>query len=529
MAPLQLQLSPQQQYYWEPSSESRPRPALGHFANMSLVFATSHMCNLVLRGKCDVHSIIQIKSDDYSALTSLCFSLADHAQKDTSWEEALKGPLKDDVIKALHKEFNSLTSTILDEIDVNHPDRAQAEAEAITGRILLDIKRDLTVKARGVKQGSKENKATADGPGFNYVAHVTKLKTVRMLLFRPNRGERRLAIKDVRVAFLQSDPFPHGVTKYVCFKWPLTGVWRYYRQCGPIYGEASAPIRWEDTICPYLESIGFTRGKTDKCAFHHEQNDIANLLWVDDDLIDGNEDDILWASNKLDDRFDCKDLDWIEPNGPKVDYLGMELSQDDTHTYLSMCSYIAKCIAAVAIMIGVSPDKFTPCNTPMTQQIDPDSPRLDPMMSKHMYTMCGFIGWLQLTMRVDVCLLYSRCAQHLNSPNESALATLIRGFRYLKNTINLCLATPRHTDELDLSNALNESFKECNKHHMKFFCDSDYAGNTEKQNTRTNRYGYVAIENEAPIDWFSKCTSVAFANKDIGESHSDVSVAAGEV
>ena len=64
---------------------------------------------------------------------------------------------------------------------------------------------------------------------------------------------------------------------------------------------------------------------------------------------------------------------------------------------------------------------------------------------------------------------------------------------------------------------------------MRFFSDSDYAGNTEKQNKRKNQYGYVAIENKAPIDWFSKCTSVAFANKDIGESHADVSVAAGEI
>ena len=134
-----------------------------------------------------------------------------------SWEEALKSSLKDDVIKALHKEFDSLTSTILDEIDVNHPDRAEAESLAITGRTLLDIKRNLTVKSSGVKQGFTENKTIADGPGFNYVAHVTKLKTVRMLLFIPNRGEHRLAIKDVRVAFLQSDPFLAGVTKYVCF------------------------------------------------------------------------------------------------------------------------------------------------------------------------------------------------------------------------------------------------------------------------------------------------------------------------
>jgi hypothetical protein len=182
--PLQQQ-SPQQQGYWEPNSNSRPRPEPGHFSSTAHVLTASQhdgMCNLVLRDKCDVHSIIQTNPNDYSSLTDLCFSLAERAQKDMSWEEALKSSLKGDVIKALHKEFGCLTSTILDEIDVNHPDRAEAESLAITGRILLDIKRNLTVKARGVKQGFKENKAIADGPGFNYVAHVTKLKTIRMLL-----------------------------------------------------------------------------------------------------------------------------------------------------------------------------------------------------------------------------------------------------------------------------------------------------------------------------------------------------------
>ena len=81
--------------------------------------------------------------------------------------------------------------------------RAEAEALAITGRFLLDIKRDESVKARGVKHGFKEDKSTVDGIGFNYSAHVAKFKTIRLTLFRANRDNRRLAIKDVRYAFLQ--------------------------------------------------------------------------------------------------------------------------------------------------------------------------------------------------------------------------------------------------------------------------------------------------------------------------------------
>ena len=42
----------------------------------------------------------------------------------------------------------------------------------------------------------------ADGPGFNYYSHVAKLMSVRMTFFRPDRGTRRIAAKDVSVAFL---------------------------------------------------------------------------------------------------------------------------------------------------------------------------------------------------------------------------------------------------------------------------------------------------------------------------------------
>ena len=68
--------------------------------------------------------------------------------------------------------------------------------------------------------------------------------------------------------------------------------------------------RWEQTLAPALEAEGFTRGRNDPCAFWHEAQDIVNILWVDDDLMDGEEDGIIWASDKLNNRFDCKDLDY---------------------------------------------------------------------------------------------------------------------------------------------------------------------------------------------------------------------------
>ena len=59
--------------------------------------------------------------------------------------------------------------------------------------------------------------------------------------------------------------------------------------------------------------------------------------------------------------------------------------------------------------------------------------------------------------------------------------------------------------------------------------DSDFAGNSETQNKRRSQNGFVAMLNGAPIAWFSKVSSVAFASPDIGESHADMSSGAAEV
>ena len=73
-----------------------------------------------------------------------------------------------------------------------------------------------------------------------------------MIILRANRGNRALAIKDVSVAFLQSRKYPDGMVKYISFKHPQTGVWHYFLQTGPIYGEPSAPKHWDDTGTDWL-------------------------------------------------------------------------------------------------------------------------------------------------------------------------------------------------------------------------------------------------------------------------------------
>ena len=78
--------------------------------------------------------------------------------------------------------------------------------------VMFADNKDYPCKVRGGKQIAfvQENKETADGLGFVYYAHVAKLASVSMLLSRHNRESRRVAVRNVRTAFLQSNKFPPG-------------------------------------------------------------------------------------------------------------------------------------------------------------------------------------------------------------------------------------------------------------------------------------------------------------------------------
>ena len=271
---------------------------------------------------------------------------------------------------------------------IAHPDYAEAQEAAISGRYLLDVRRNGMYKARGVKQGFKEDKATADGPDFIYYSHVAKLYSFRMAYFRSNRGTRRVAIRDVKTAFLQSDKFPTSVRKFLKMHRPIKLTWELFRQRAPLYGEYAAPIRWEDTFAPYLESENFVRGDNEMSVFYNEDHDLLGILYVDDNYLDGEEDDILWDSELLEARFDCKEIEWLLPDCSRLDYLGMELYQNATRMYLTMDTYISNCLEALDW------SDLKPARSPITKPIDPESSPLEIGEINRFHDGKGFLTWL---------------------------------------------------------------------------------------------------------------------------------------
>jgi hypothetical protein len=463
-----------------------------------------------------------IKHIDHFSITQASGFLALVAQKNIQWKKALAGPDCDKAIAAFHAERDSLMSNILELLSPDHPEYSTALSDAVSGRFLLDERRSGMWKARGVKQGFKEDRAV-DGPGFVYYSHVVKLYTIRISLFRPNRGTRRIAIRDVKTAFLQSDKFPPDVIKYMKMYNPLELEWEYFRQWGPIYGEYSGNVRWEDTYAPYYEAEDFVRGDNERCVFYHDGNDLLVLVYTDDNFFDGEEDSIEWGSDVLSDRFECKDLQWIVPMEPPTDYLGMELAQSMTHTSICMATYIENCL------IELEWTELKPARVPMTGPIDADSPPLSVELCSKFHTGIGFLSWLSNTCRLDITHTWNRISQHQANPTESAFAALRQVFRYLSGTKNLQLAAPINSADLDLNRPVFDNAQDDDQHYWEFYCDSDFAGNTEDGAKRRSQNGYIALLNGAPVFWASKITSVCFATELIGEAHADMSSGAAEI
>lgn len=506
----------------EAPPQPRPRPS---YSKMCMVMKERALVSMVMSSfnntdYTECCKILSALNPRYEDRNQLSYILAAHSQNDMDWNKALAGPDSDKVIQALESEMESLKSTILTEIDPSDIEYSTACELATPGRILLGTKRSGQYKARGVKQGFKEDTEQADGPNFNYYAHVAKFNSIRMSTFRRNRGDRRIALKDVSTAFLQSNKYPDGTVKYVSFKDPLTKTWKHYRQSGPLYGEKSATRRWEDTIAPWYEGIGYVRGDNEPCAFYSEESDALVLLYTDDNFLDADEADIQWTSDQLDNRFKCRDTEWLVPN-EELDCLGMQLFQTDRFIGFYLEKYIHKTLE----ILGLASFTRT-CRTPISKDIDGDSTSLTGEKLKLYPTAVGCFGWMSNTCRPDISYAHSRMSQHLSNPTESAWEAVVRCSDYLRGTADMCIAAPIHCENRPLDE-FNQSTD--TQYAWAFYSDSDFAGNSESQNNRRSQNGFIATLNGAPVLWGSKVSSVAFAHPGIGEAHPDISSGAAEV
>ena len=437
-----------------------------------------------------------------------CFTACETAMfesgsKDLNWKRALQSESKLKVMEALNKEKTALAK-ILTLIPDGHPEREVAERSASHGRYLLDRKRCGRWKARGVK--TREDKRV-DGPDFNYFARVARLVSLRTLVCRPDRHFRSLCARDISTAFLQSMKYaPSEPARYAKFRDPTTGEFEYFRQSGPIYGEASAPIRWEKTLAAALESAGFQRGQNDPSLYYNPETDVAVIVYVDDILADGDKAAVTEFMSWLETRFECREPEWLTIESP-IQYIGIDIWLDSTHVHMSMSYYVEKLSKLLDIGRG---RKVT---SPITSDIMDDTP-LRKELVKAFRSGLGGTGWLANTVRPDIAFAQSRISQHMANPTEGAYRALVHLMRYLCHYPNRGISAPIHGESEPV---------------WRFFSDSDHGGNKELANRGRAQLGLLATFNGAPVTWKSTVSSTAVAHPKMTEAHADTSSGASEI
>jgi len=429
------------------------------------------------------------------------------AQADIPWKRALSSPDREAAIAAFEKEFASLERRSLTRIPLNHPERAAAERSATPGRVLLAKKRDGRMKGRGVVRGDQQDKLLVDGEGFKYYAPSSQAAAVRALLFRGRRSaDHVVATVDVTTAYLQTIPFDDTVPpRYVWFKHPVTGERLYYRQRTPLYGEASAPRRWADTLSMHLRACGFTPGANDPAVWFNSSRGVS-LVCYDDILFSGPRTAVTATLTQLSSLLDLDAPSFLSHDNP-IDFLGALITITDTHIYMSLESYVKSTL-----------DMFEPLydhqiplySTPFSSDLE-GGEELPVSKRKAYSTGVGALGWIT-ACRPDISFAFSRLSQHLAHPTTAAWLALRRVMGYLKATPTLCLG-----QRLDAEPTWT------------FYTDSDYGANTEQQNHMRPHLGVLATCGGTPIHFASKVSKVCFAHSQLTSAHADVSVAACEI
>ena len=164
-------------------------------------------------------------------------------------------------IPGYYKEINTVTTLRLKPVSPEVAAYIRSKKLAVRLKMLLEVKKDNRRKGRLVLQGFRAPAWWKMGPTDSPVVATSAL---RALIFRRDRihGQREILSQfDFDVAFLQADQFGADErVKHVTYR-PHPGYPdEIYELTGPLYGSDDAPMRFFNTVAPWL-IVGINKGR----------------------------------------------------------------------------------------------------------------------------------------------------------------------------------------------------------------------------------------------------------------------------
>ncbi|XP_020701862.1 uncharacterized protein LOC110113563 [Dendrobium catenatum] len=282
-------------------------------------------------------------------------------------------------------------------------------------------------KARLVAQGNQQEY------GLDYVetfSPVAKLPTIRVLFTIALHHAWKIHQLDVENAFLHGD-----IQETVYMKQPN----RFEDPVYPnhicllrkaLYGLKQAPRKCYTTLCNHLLRLGFSPSKADPyiLTFHQGNTKMFLLVYVDDILITGNDEDaISMFLHQLNQTFALKNL------GPANHFLGIRIQYKQDNYFMSQESY------AISIIQQANLINCNSAANPSCTKLPAGHTMESATLSDHTTyrKITGALQYLTITLP-DIAYAVNMLSQHMHAPQEDHIF-LKRLIRYIKGTTDFGL------------------------------------------------------------------------------------------
>ncbi|CAL8077131.1 unnamed protein product [Prunus armeniaca] len=326
-------------------------------------------------------------------------------------------------------------------------------------------------KARLVAKGFTQRE------GIDYTetfAPVAKLIIVHCLLTVASVHNWPLHQMDVHNAFL------HGDLHEEVYMLPPPGYQRQgehtvCRLHKSLYGLKQASRSWFRKFSSAIQNIGFSQSRADYSMFTHKHGKSFTviLLYVDDMIITGNDDDAIRdLKHFLGTCFKIKDL------GPLKYFLGVEIARSKSGISFCQRKYTLD-ILEDAGLLGAKPTKI-PKEANVALMPTGSDPLKDPTRYRR---LVGRLIYLTIT-RPEITYAVNTLSQFMHEPRMHHFETARRLLHYLKGAPGQGLLFPSHGPL-----------------HLTAYCDADWA---RCPFTRRSVTGYCIFLGKSLISWKSK-------------------------
>lgn len=340
------------------------------------------------------------------------------------------------------------------------------DKKAIEAKWIFKTKENGLKKARLVVKGFQLKENTDFGKNY---APVARMSTLRTLLAHTVEKEWNIRQLDVPTAFL------NGYLESEVYVKPPEGIVikgnKVLKLNRGLYGLRESPKCWNKRFNDFAEQMGFKRSQHDVCLYVGIDISVWMLIYVDDIILTGIEQNIEKVVEDLKKEFNVKDF------GFPQSFLGMELEKKEDGLKITQKRQINNMLRKFNMQ-----ECKTTC-TPLTKGYQLED--TEEIVTNLPYRqLIGTVMFVATLTRPDISYATSYLSQYLDRPTKSLWIQAKRVLRYLKGTMNIGLLYKKSKTTL-----------------IETYSDADWAGS---QTDRKSISGSITLYNGCAVAWFSR-------------------------